>query len=69
MHRERGGQKTIAGKRDVYWLPSEEEFTSNQGSRWALPQATLQGYDAINSRFQELCLSSRPEVRNTRGAG
>ncbi|CAE6865509.1 hypothetical protein R75461_08249 [Paraburkholderia nemoris] len=55
-------RKTIAGKRDVYWLPSADELASNQGSQWALPRGIFQGYDLANRHFQDLCLSTRARV-------
>ncbi|CAE6845297.1 hypothetical protein R75461_07222 [Paraburkholderia nemoris] len=52
-------KKSIAGKRDVYWLPAADELPSSQGGRSASLRETMQAYDAGNCRFRDLCLATR----------
>ncbi|QQC67987.1 hypothetical protein [Paraburkholderia ginsengisoli] len=57
----RAVRKANAGKRHVYVLVTAEEAAEDAGTPvWS--QTILQGYDAANRRFIELCMVARSPV-------
>ncbi|MFL9999092.1 hypothetical protein PQR34_47775 [Paraburkholderia sediminicola] len=51
--------RMTSGKRDLYWVPIEDEIATTLPSQRALPREVLRGYDATHHHFRELCLASR----------
>ncbi|MCI0151925.1 hypothetical protein KNO81_39495 [Paraburkholderia sediminicola] len=52
------------GRRAVYRLRTEEDIQGERerAERNMLPKGVLRGYDAVNRRFQDLCMASRRPV-------
>lgn len=52
-------RRKIEGRRDLYWVPTADDFTRDPGTQRRLSQRTLQGYDEAHRRFREVCMVTR----------